>query len=72
METMKNSIAGVCLVFLVLLEIDMTTSLIRRDLSIHMGKNLTIPCDNSKDENSILWSRNGNNITYNVNVSAAR
>lgn len=57
---------NLCIHFSVLLKIDMTTSLVRRDLSVHAGKNLSIPCVRNYD---VMWSREGSNITYNVNVS---
>jgi hypothetical protein len=71
---MKNSMLNFVLAssnyeiiyFSVLLNIDMTTSLIRRDLGVHAGKNITIPCVRNSD---VMWSREGFNITYNVNVS---
>lgn len=50
----------------VLLKVNMTTSLLRRDISVHVGKNLSIPCVRNID---VMWSREGTNISYNVNVS---
>lgn len=35
--------------------------MIRRDLSVHAGKNLIIPC--IKNSQSVLWTHNGENIS---------
>ena len=52
----------------VLLNLHFANSLIRRDYSVHAGKNITIPCIKSVSD-SILWTRDGNNISSNVNVN---
>lgn len=57
-------------IFAVLLNINFANSLSRRDYSVHAGKNLTIPCKKG-DSETILWTRDGNNISSNVNVSKA-
>jgi hypothetical protein len=50
----------------VLFDVDIANSLIRRDYSVHAGKNLTLPC--LKNENTVLWTRDGVNLSS-LNVS---
>ena len=55
-------------IFAVLLNLNFANSLIRRDFSVHVGKNITVPCLKSENE-TVLWSHDGNNISSNINVS---
>lgn len=43
---------------------------IKTDLSVHVGKNLTIPCIKNSRHEVVLWTHDEVNITeLNVNVS---
>lgn len=55
---------------LVIFDVDIVNSLVRRDYSAHVGKNLTIPC--KSDSGAILWTRDEKNISSNLNVTKSK
>lgn len=69
-QTYKQTLKGLSMLFIfaVLLNLNFANSLIRRDYSVHVGKNLTIPCIKSVTD-TVLWTRDGNNISSNINVN---
>lgn len=42
---------------------------IKTDLSVHVGKNLTIPCIKNRRHEVVLWTHEINTTELNVNVS---
>ena len=42
---------------------------IKTDLSVHVGKNLTIPCIKNRRHEVVLWTHEINATELNVNVS---
>jgi len=69
-QTYKQTLKSLSMLFIfaVLLNLNFANSLIRRDYSVHVGKNLTIPCIKSVTD-IVLWTRDGNNISSNINVN---
>lgn len=69
-KTYKQTLKSLSMLFIfaVLLNLNFANSLIRRDYSVHVGKNLTIPCIKSVTD-TVLWTRDGNNISSNINVN---
>ncbi|XP_070493478.1 contactin-1a isoform X3 [Chironomus tepperi] len=63
---MKSDLAVAVILLKLLLNLNFVNSLIRRDYSVHAGKNITIPCIKSVSD-TILWTRDGNNISSNLN-----
>ncbi|KAL7033170.1 hypothetical protein ACKWTF_007495 [Chironomus riparius] len=63
---MKSDLAVAVFLLKLLLNLNFANSLIRRDYSVHAGKNITIPCIKSVTD-TILWTRDGNNISSSVN-----